>query len=194
VVVPDVELDIGVLRNVEIDLDWTYAVEQPFDHSAGDNVWLSAKLGLIDVPDGPAASWAVGVQLGPRLGAAPGARGIGFEGLAMLARRQRRLHVVATAGVLVDVPLGGAYRPLALEAGVDVAVDLDRRGVWSFIGDAAAVYFVSIDPHQIALTAGAQWSPRPWLAVSATALCGFLAGGDAWGVLVGYSQKVGRAR
>jgi hypothetical protein len=83
VVVPDLELDIGVLRNVEIDLDWTYAIEQPFDHSAGDNVWLSAKLGLLDVPDGPHRSWALGVQLGPRSGAAPGAHGIGFEGLAI---------------------------------------------------------------------------------------------------------------
>ena len=31
-VVPDVEIDLGALRNVEIDLDWTYATEQPLDH------------------------------------------------------------------------------------------------------------------------------------------------------------------
>jgi hypothetical protein len=188
-VVPDVEVDIGTFRNVEIDLDWTYAIEQPFDHSAGDNVWLSAKLGLLDVPDGERSSWALGAQLGPRFGAAPGARGIGFEALVMVARNRRRLHAVLTSGVLVDPALNDAYRPVALEAGVDLTVDLDRRGVWSVVGDVAGVYFVSIDPHQIAVSAGPTWTPRPWLSVSVTALCGFLAGGDVWGVLVGYSQK-----
>ena len=191
-VLPDVEMDIGMLRNVELDLDWTYALEQPFDHSAGDNVWLSAKIGILDVPDGPRSSWALGVQLGPRFGAAPGARGIGFEGLFLVARQRGRLHVVLTTGVLVDPAINDAYRPIALEAGVDLAVDLDRRGVWSLIGDAAAVYFVSIDPHQIALTAGPSWQPRPSLSVSVTGLVGFLAGGDVWGVLVGYSQKLAK--
>jgi hypothetical protein len=188
-VVPDVEIDIGAFRNLEIDLDWTYALEQPFDHSAGDNVWLSAKIGVLDVADGAQSSWALGVQLGPRFGAAPGARGIGFEGLVLVARQRRRLHVVLSSGVLVDPALNDAYRPIALEAGIDVSFDLDARGVWSLTGDAAAVYFASIDPNQIALSAGAAWTPRPWLSVSLTALCGFLDGGDVWGVLVGYSQK-----
>ena len=144
---------------------------------------------------GPRRSWALGMQLGPRFGAAPGSRGIGFEGLALVARQQGRWHLVLSSGVLVDVPLGGAYRPLALEAGVDLAVDVDRNGVWSLVADAAAVYFVSIDPHQIALSAGASWSPRPWLSVSVTALCGFLDGtlearGIPWSktVIGGFSQ------
>ena len=192
-VMPDVELDFGALPNLEIDLDWTYALEQPFDHSAGDNIWLSAKVGLLDVPDGADRSWALGVQVGPRFGAAPGARGIGFEALALVARRRGRLHVVLTSGVLVDPALNDAYRPVALEAGVDLTIDLDRRAVWSLVGDAAAVYFASIDPNQIALSAGAAWTPRPWLSVSLTALCGFLDGGDVWGVLVGYSQKFASA-
>src|SRR4051812_30429427 len=165
VVVPDVEVDIGVFRNLEIDLDWTYALEQPFDHSAGDNVWLSGKVGLLDVHDGAQMSWAVGVQLGPRFGAAPGARGIGFEALAMVARERRRLHIVLTSGILVDPALNDVYRPVALEAGVDVTLDLDRRAKWSLVGDVSAVYFLSIDPHQIALSAGATWTPRPWLSV-----------------------------
>jgi len=193
-VMPDVEIDIGTLRNIEIDLDWTYALEQPFDHSAGDNVWLSAKFGLLDVPDGAQSSWALGLQIGPRFGAAPGAHGIGFEGLIMVSRQRRRLHVVLTSGVLVDPAINDAYRPIALEAGVDVVLDLDRRGVWSLVGDAAGVYFASIDPNQIALSAGAQWTPRPWLSLSLTALCGFLPGGDVWGIMLGYSQKFISAR
>lgn len=101
---------------------------------------MSAKIGLLDVADGARSSWALGVQLGPRLGAAPGARGVGFEGLFLVARQRGRLHTVLTTGLLVNPAIGDAYRPIALEAGIDLTVDLDRAGVWSLVGDAAFVY------------------------------------------------------
>jgi hypothetical protein len=192
-VLPDVELDIGVFSNFELDLDWTYAIEQPFDHSAADNVWISGKVGLYDhhfVAGGSAGSVAVGVQLGPRLGAATGARGGGFEGLALLAIEYWRLHLVLNGGVLVDSPLDAGYRPLAIESGFDATFDLTRNGRFAATAALAAVYFASIDPHQIVIAAGASWSPRDSFSLSLSGLVGFLAGGDRYGFLLGYSQKL----
>jgi hypothetical protein len=192
VVAPDIEVDVGLFDNVEIDLDWTYSIEQPFDHSVQDNVWLALKVGLLDLHDrARATSWALGIQLGPRLGAAPGAEGAGFEALTLLAHEHRRAHLVLTAGGVIEPRLrDGNYRPLALEAGADFAFDLDSRGVLGITASFAAVHFVSIDPDQIMIAAGMSWSPRPSVTLSATGLIGFLDGGDRVGVLLGYSQKL----
>jgi hypothetical protein len=194
-ILPDAELDFGVLPRLEIDLDWSYAIEQPFDHSVVDNVWISGKVGIYDYgyANGGGAV-AVGVQLGPRLGAAAGAHGGGFEGLVLIGLDYRRLHLVLNAGLLVDVPLDAGYRPLAVESGFDAAWDLTRDGHWAVTASAAAVYFASIDPHQIAITGGGAWSPRDSITVSLSGLAGFLPGGDRWGILVGYSQKLATAR
>src|SRR5215831_19696756 len=84
-VLPDFELDVGLLRNVELDLDGAYAIEGPatgpfsFDHPAPDSLWLSVKLGLLDFED-EGRGLALGIQGGPKLPAAAGSRGVGFEG------------------------------------------------------------------------------------------------------------------
>ena len=107
-----------------------------------------------------------------------------------MARQRGRLHVVLSAACSSiprsTTPIARSRsKPASISPSISIA-----RGVWSLDGDAPAVYFVSIDPHQIALSTPAPpGTPRPWLSVSVTALCGFLAGGDVWGVLVGYSQK-----
>ncbi|MDB4966505.1 MAG: hypothetical protein JWN44_2194 [Myxococcales bacterium] len=192
VVAPDLEIDVGIWENLELDLDWTYAIEQPFDHSVQDNVWLALKVGLLDVHDvARRSSWALGLQFGPRLGAAPGASGAGFEALALLAREMHRLHLVFNAGGIIEPRLhDGNYRPLGFEAGLDGVLDLDDGGVLALTAAFAAVHFVSIDPDQIVVAAGLSWSPRPWLSLSVTGLVGFLDGGDRVGILVGYSQKL----
>src|SRR5206468_11070868 len=122
---------------------------------------------------------------------APGARGLGFEALILAAWERRRVHLVLNTGALVDPPISGA-RPLAFEAGLDLQIDLDRRARYSLTGELAGVYFLSSDPNQLVITAGFVWSPREWLSFSLTALAGFLPGGDRWGILVGYSQKLRR--
>src|SRR5262245_33332293 len=53
-VVPDVELDLGLTPDIELGIDAAYAIEGPddgrlvLDHPAPDNIWLSSKLGLLD--------------------------------------------------------------------------------------------------------------------------------------------------
>src|SRR5439155_1102016 len=125
------------------------------------------------------------------LAAAPGASGAGFEALVLVAHERRRAHLVFNAGGVIEPrQRDGDYRPLAFEAGVDFAYDLDDRGVWSVTASFAAVHFVSIDPDQIMMAAGLAWSPRPWLSLSATGLICFLDGGDRVGIVIGYSQKL----
>lgn len=195
VVVPDFELDFGMLPNVELDFDWTYAVEQPFDHSVPDNIWLSTKIGLLDARnEATGTAWALGLQIGPRFAAAPGASGAGFEALVLVGRATRRGHLVLNLGGVADPVIDGRYRPLGLETGLDFSLDLDQRGRLSFVGAVAAVLVLSPDPHQLSLNAGLAWSPREDIQLSVIGLVGFLAGSDRGGVLVGYSQKLRNPR
>lgn len=84
VMMPDFELDLGVLSNVELDLDGAYAIEDGA-HQLPDNLWLSVKLGLADWHDAVAQhAWAIGVQAGPKLPIAPDNHGVGVEGLALV--------------------------------------------------------------------------------------------------------------
>ena len=69
-VIPDIELDIGLARNLEVDLDGAYAIEGRkgsfgLDHAAPDSLWVSLKTGveLWDV--------GLGLQLGPKFPTAP---------------------------------------------------------------------------------------------------------------------------
>jgi hypothetical protein len=62
VVIPDFELDFGILPNLELDIDGAYAIEGPrtgpfsFDHPAPDSLWLGAKIGVFDWTDDEAKS------------------------------------------------------------------------------------------------------------------------------------------
>jgi hypothetical protein len=127
------------------------------------------------------------LEVGLRLAAAPGARGIGFEALVLIAHERRRVHLVLNAGAIADPPSDGR-RPLGLEAGLDFAFDISHR--WSLTSAVGAVYYLSPDASLIFLSAGVSYSPREWLSLSLSAVTGFLAGADLWGVLFGYSQKL----
>jgi len=198
VVVPDFELDVGLLPWLEFDLDGAYAVEGPssgpfsFDHAAPDSLWPSFKLGLYDHPDHAAGqAWAFGAQLGPKIPVAPGARGVGGEGLLLAGFAGGRLHTVANFGAFIDpAPDAGANRPTGVEAGLDLVLDLDKAGRYSLTGELAGVRFLSDDPHQLLATAGVTWAAGQLLDVSLVGLWGFLAGSDRYGLLVGISPKV----
>jgi len=192
IVAPDLELDLGLLENVELDLDGAFAIEgagdtRLFDHRAVDNSWASVKLGLYD-SHGADHSWALGVQVGPKLPFATGAHGIGVEGLVLLAQMTGPLHLVLGAGGLVDPHDGSSPRPVGLEAGLDLEYEIvpDR---WSFLGELGGVWYHSNDDPQLSVTAGLQYSPTSTLDLSIVVLGGFLAGSDPFGVLFGISPK-----
>jgi hypothetical protein len=193
VVVPDFEIDVGLLRNLELDLDGAYAVEGPpagpfaFDHAAPDSLWFSAKVGLLDSTD----AWALGLQVGPKVPVAAGSHGVGVEGLALVGHLVGRTHLVLNTGAFVDPsPDPTSGRPVGLELGLDFNHDLDAGGHYAITAEVSSVHFVSADPDQLLATAGFAWSPVETLQLSVAGLWGFLAGNDRYGVLLGFSPKL----
>jgi hypothetical protein len=198
VVLPDFELDVGILPWLEIDLDGAYAIEGPatgpfsFDHAAPDSLWPCVKLGLFDSHDPTKnRSMAFGVQVGPKIPTAPGAHGVGMEGLALLGVMVRRLQTVVNAGAFADpAPSADEGRPVGIELGVDLGLGLDAAEHFSLTSELAGVWFASHDPRQLLATSGLTWSVTDNLDLSLSALVGIFAGSDRYGVLVGMSPKM----
>lgn len=197
VVLPDFEVDFGVLPSLELDLDGAYAIEGPatgafsFDHAAPDSLWLSIKWGLYDNhAPGSDRAWALGVQVGPKLPVASGSQGIGVESLLLIGRYIRQLHAVLNLGAFVDpATAAGAPRPVGIEVGLDVDLDLDDVNRFSFTGEISGVRFVSADPNELLATAGLAWSVTRSLELSLAGMYGFLEGNDRYGLLLGVSPK-----
>jgi hypothetical protein len=201
-VVPDFEIDVGVTHNVEIDVDGAYAIEAEapgstsFRNSAPDNLWVGAKVGVVDwadddgVPDDLDA-WSIGMQAGPKLPIAPGSSGLGLEVLALIGHLLGRTHFVLNFGAFTDPhPAPDMGRPIGVEAGLDVSRDLDPGGKFQVTAELAGVRFISPDPHQLLATAGFAWSPTPDTQLALIGMWGFLDGNDKYGALLGMSQKL----
>src|SRR5262249_6879227 len=114
IVVPDFEIDLGILPYLELDIDGAWAFEGTsggstfFDHTAPDNLWVSVKLGLLDTHEEDRHdAWALGVQLGPKLPGAPDTSGVGVEGLLLVGRYVDRTHVVLNLGGFWDPAVAG---------------------------------------------------------------------------------------
>jgi len=197
-VVPDFEVDLGILPNLELDVDGAYALEGPsrgpftFDHAAPDSLWVAGKLAVYDKQNESAHSaFALGLQLGPKLPVAAAAHGIGGEGLLLICTGYDILHAVWNAGGFIDAsPDSRPTRPLGVELGVDLALDLDRDQRFSLNAGVSVVRFLSQDSDQLLTTAGATWSVSQTLDLSLTGLLGWLAGGDRYGILLGVSPKL----
>ncbi len=198
VVIPDFELDFGILPNLELDIDGAYAIEGPatgpfsFDHPAPDSLWVGAKVGLFDWTDDEAkSSWAVGLQIGPKLPTASGSHGIGGEALLLIGHAFYKTHLVLNAGAFADpFPDATSKRPIGLELGLDLDQDLDKAGRFSLTGELSGVRFVSGDAPQLLATTGIQFSATENLDLSLVVLVGFLEGSDRYGALLGVSPKL----
>ncbi|HEX3594758.1 MAG TPA: hypothetical protein VHU80_06640 [Polyangiaceae bacterium] len=193
-VVPDLEVDLGLLPNVEFDVDAALAFDHfdtPHASLDGEAVWTSVKLGLADTHnDKGAYNFAAGLQLGPRLPTV-GTRGLGYAGLALLGVAKDRLHLVGNLGAIVDpgerITSGQAK---SLVAGIDLDLDLDGRDQWSFVGELATAVYVSDDPDELTVTGGFAYNVLPSLELSAILLAGLLPGADRGAILFGVSPKV----
>jgi hypothetical protein len=198
IVVPDFELDLGLLPWLELDLDGAYAVEGPatgpfsLDHSAPDALWPSVKLGVAGIHDtGSAYGAALGFQAGPKLPVAPAAHGLGVEALVLTGGMIGRLTAVLNFGGFIDpAPDAVSGRQIGLEIGLDLQFKLDHIDRFGLTGELAGTHFTSADPDQLQATLGFVWSVRPTLDLSLTALVGSLSGGDRYGLLFGISPKL----
>ncbi|HWA77568.1 MAG TPA: hypothetical protein VG937_34765 [Polyangiaceae bacterium] len=194
-VIPDFELDLGLLKNLELDVDGAYAIEGPaegpfsLDHAAPDNLWPSLKLGLVAWSNHDESRiFALGTQLGPKLPMASEAHGVGVEGLALLGLSLPKTHFVLSSGAFVDpAPDAASTRLVGLEAGLDFARELDDRARYSLTGEVSGVHFTSGAPDQLLGTVGASVAPSDAIELSVVALGGLLAGSDRYGFLLGVS-------
>jgi len=197
-VLPDGEINLGLASNVEIDVDFSFGIEgaprRPFtfDHAVADNIWLAAKIGLWAQRDEAAGTaWAFGVQLGPKLPVAPGARGVGYEALLLLGRNIRGTHLALNTGALIDPGAEvSRRRPIGVELGFDLAQDLDHEGTFSLLGEIGGLHYFTSDPDQFQVSVGLQWSPSELLDLSLSGLVGLPPGGDRYAILLGVSPKV----
>jgi hypothetical protein len=201
-VIPDFELDVGLLRNLEIDIDGSYALEAAeagsfrFGNPVPDNLWIAAKVGLVDFgdltpPQGDPDAWAVGLQLGPKLPIAPDSHGVGFEGIVLLAHVVGKNHFSLDGGGFYDpIPGPALSRPVAVEGGLTFDRDLDAAGHYQVMAAASGVRFIAAYPNQLVASAGLGWSPTPETQVTLMGLAGFFAGSDRYGALVGIARKM----
>jgi hypothetical protein len=195
IVVPDFELDLGLLPWLELDLDGAYAVEGPqtgpfsLDHAAPDSLWPCAKVGLYGFHDDDTKSGAgLGLQVGPKLPTGP-QRGLGVEALVLLGGVRGAVTAALNFGAFLDpAPDAVSRRPRGLEVGIDL--ELAPNDLISLTGELAAVHFTSTDPDQLQASVGAVWAANANLDLSLTGLLGTLSGGDRYGILLGVSPKV----
>src|SRR5450432_2733334 len=185
VMLPDFELGLGLLKNVQLEIDGTFGADE-FDrksrHYTGDPLWLATKLGLY-VDEDKGTIWAVGLELGPRLPTLDAA-GVGYGAVALIGYSHGGFQLVLNAGGLLDPGATlSAERPRSLVVGLDLNLKLNE--IWSIQGELGSAYYLSPDPHELAATLGATYAVTPKLDVSATALAGFLPNTQQLGILLG---------
>ena len=73
-------------------------------------------------------------------------------------------------------PLQDGARPIGVQLGVSVDVELVRGGRLSFHGEAATTIALAVDPQQFVLAAGLTFSPTENVDFSVLALVGLLPG------------------
>ncbi len=196
IVVPDLELNLGLTPHVELDLDTQLGVEGrdqgPFhaDHLYRDNLWPAAKLAIVDRRDAHHDGYGLGAQLGPKIALARGARGAGYEGVTLFGVTKDRTHVVVNLGGFVDPGREvSRKRPIALEGGLDLVYELDHARVFSILGELGGIHYFSDDDDEVHASLGVAWQPSDALQLSLVAVHGFLAG-DHDALLLGVSPTV----
>jgi hypothetical protein len=197
-VAPDFELDLGLAPWLELDVDGAYAIEgapgKPFsfDHSAPDPLWPSLKVGALDLVDeNQSSTYAVGLQLGPKLATFPSKHRIGVEGLILGGVSFGGTRLALNLGGFLDpAPDTTSPRPIGIESGFDWEHDLDKAGTYMIGGELSSVVFVSNDPAQLQLTFGPSYGVTDWLDLSITGLVGFLPGSDRYGLTLGFAPHL----
>jgi hypothetical protein len=183
-VLPDFELDLGLLPHLELDLDGAFAIEGPpgqpfsFDHASPDSLWLALKTGY---------AWA-GLQAGPKLPFAPGTHGLGFEGVALGSVRVGPIQMALNLGGFVEPRSDLGPTPRGWEGGFDIVLDLTDD--WSLTGELATVQFAVGGSPQYSATAGVAWQANEHVELSITSLFGAGGTADRYGLMLGVSPKI----
>lgn len=192
---PDYEIDLGLTRRLELDIDGAFAVEPLRGGRAGlaigEPLWTSVKIGLFDLGDaGTVHTAAAGLQLGPRLPLGAGFRGVGYGALALAAVDFGKASLVLQAGALLDPETPSVKKhALGFVGGVDARIALDPAGSFAFVGELAGGHYLSVLSDQVTVTGGVSWTTGAveWSLVSLLAPIGT---SDRAGLLLGCSPRL----
>jgi hypothetical protein len=127
IILPDFELDLGVLKWLEVSIDGVFTVTNlgtPELGVGGDPLWTSARFELLNLrrDDQEHTTFGMGLQVGPRFRTIDKARGVGLGALLLAGGGTESLRVVANLGTFLDREQAGA-----LVYGGSVEYDLALR-------------------------------------------------------------------
>ena len=195
-VLPDFELNLGVTRRVEIDVDGSFTLERFTLKSReylGEPLWVGVKLGVADWrDDAKRRAFALGLQLGPLLPTTSNMHGIGYGGLALAGLVRGRLQLVFNAGALY-APRYDALSdepPARIVGGVDLHLAIDKQERWALLGELGGSFYWTHDFHELTATAGVGWDVSDHFTLSAIALGNAFANGERVSFLLGFTPKV----
>jgi hypothetical protein len=189
-VAPDFEVDIGLLKWLELDIDSGYSLvklERGERHWVGEPVWTALRFDLYSWERGETGrTFGVGLQVGPRFPNLRNLGGVGFAGLLLFGGGTRTFHVVANIGGSVE--LAHAF---GLIYGVGFQQELSDEHNIALIGQLAAIEYFDDSPSQLLLSVGAQKGLSDELEVELVVLGGPAYAGDRIGVLAGATYRHG---
>lgn len=193
---PDFELNLGLTRNVELDVDGSFLVEHYTSKSReylGEPLWAGVKLGVLDIrDDAKRRAFAFGLQLGPLLPTTSHMRGIGYGALALAGIVRGRVQLVFNAGVHY-APRNALFNDLSpgrVVGGVDLRWAFDPRERWALLGEVGASVYWNHSAHEFSTTVGLEWSPSRHYSLSAVVLGNALFEGDKLSFLVGFTPRI----
>jgi hypothetical protein len=187
VIVPDFELDLGVLKWLEVSIDGVFSVTNvgtPELKVGGDPLWTSARFELLNLKQDNQehTTFGMGLQVGPRFRTIDNARGVGLGALLLIGGGSKTLRLVGNLGTFLDREQAGA-----LVYGAAVEYDLELRRKWTLQGQFAGAHYFGntngdTDPNQALLLAGGGTEVTETLQLSLLGLFG-LAKGDRLGLM-----------
>jgi hypothetical protein len=186
IVLPDYEVDMGLLKWLEVDIDGAFSVTHLGTSEravGGDPLWTSARVEVLNLEDKDGKSFGIGAQFGPRFRTVDNARGVGLGSLILIGGGTRTLRAVGNLGCFLDRDQAGA-----IVYGGALEWDLQRRRKWTLQAQMAGAHYFGnthgdTDPSQALLLAGLGTELTRDLMVSLLAVTGPFAKGDRAGLM-----------
>jgi len=186
IIVPDLEIDLGLTDWLEIDIDGAFSITQvatPEVGLGGDPLWVSARVEVLNLEDEEGRNFGIGLQLGPRFQTVDNARGVGLGSLLLVGGGTKTLHGVVNLGFFMD-----REQATAIAYGAGVEWEFERRHKWSLQGQLAGAHYFGktngdTDKDQTFLLAGVGREISETLQLALLALTGPFAKGDRLGLM-----------
>ncbi|MET0283842.1 MAG: hypothetical protein ABW352_05210 [Polyangiales bacterium] len=188
IIVPDLEVDLGIFKWMEVSIDGAFSVTNVATSDVGlggDPMWTSARFELLNMKQDNKehTTFGMGLQVGPRFRTIDNARGVGLGALLLIGGGTKELRAVGNIGTFLDRQQAGA-----IVYGGSVEYDLELRRKWILQAQLACAHYFGntngdTDPNQMFLLAGFGTEVKKDLSLSLLGLTGPFAKGDRLGLM-----------